>query len=637
MAAADSVSQAEVNRLLQPLGTPFLDGVEIENLRGFRRVSLSLADDLILLVGPNNSGKTSIFRILDWLLNGADEDVLGGTRELNAAEQQLLIPARNTRGGARRIVVRVRIRDGRRHARFYAENGIARLRFRVRNNRVLANVRPPTRSEPLDVEEAALQLLRELRESTYFRHVPASRDVASQRFRDTLTTALEARFSERAIHQARAGAPGEYREVKRALDSLRDVAERLAAPLWKQMQDELMPTLSRDASLTLAVEAPDLVQWMARHIELKLITGEHDPQSVYPIEVGSGLQSLMDLAMFRGEEIPPNMDPILAIEEPEAFLHPTAQRTLARRLAGDDSIKRLVSTHSPIFVEEASYANVVLVRDHVVYEPPDLLSADRVAINSALLTGQGAEMAFSRGVLLVEGEGDKLFFETLRRRLAPFDPTGSTDELSVVWVGANSRFGPWMRLLEGYALESVRPIEWLAVADGADSSQPIRQAMADARVPTPSNVSTALSSVATAVATGNEVLVIGRVRALNSLARRFGTRIALLPVDLEYSALINASPSTLRRMASRIGVNIANREALLRTIGSKAGQGPIANPLKGPWMRGVIAQELPMREISADVRDVLSRWLRLTLGDARRANDVLRAAGVRFPTGTPAR
>jgi dGTP triphosphohydrolase len=97
-----------------------------------------------------------------------------------------------------------------------------------------------------------------------------------------------------------------------------------------------------------------------------------------------------------------------------------------------------------------------------------------VVINTALLTGQGAEMAFSRGVLLVEREGDKLFFETLRRRIAPFDETGGADELSVVWVGSNARFGPWIRLLEGYTVDNVRPIEWLAVADALLSSGWVR-------------------------------------------------------------------------------------------------------------------------------------------------------------------
>jgi energy-coupling factor transporter ATP-binding protein EcfA2 len=215
-----ALTLAEARRQAQSPGCPLLRGVEIENLRGFRRARLDLTRDLILLVGPNNSGKTSIFRLLDWLLNAADEDVLTGRRELSLSEQQLLIPARNTRGGARRITLRVEMRDGRRHARFFVKDGLARLRFRVRGGRMFINIRPPTRSEPLETEPDALYLLRELRNATYFRHVPASRDVASTRFGATLTTALEARLSERAIHQARAGAPGEYREVKHAIATL---------------------------------------------------------------------------------------------------------------------------------------------------------------------------------------------------------------------------------------------------------------------------------------------------------------------------------------------------------------------------------------------------------------------------------
>jgi predicted ATP-dependent endonuclease of OLD family len=624
------ITKAEARRLSQPLGKPHLVGFEIENLRGFRQATLDLTPDLMLLVGPNNSGKTSIFRLLDWLLNAASEPTLRGDLSLTDEEQQLLIPARNTRGGARRLVLRVKIRDGRRSARFFAKDGIARLRFRVRSDRIYANVRPPRRSETLDAEDDALELLRELRDATYFRHVPASRDVASERFGKTLTTALEARLSERAVHQARAGAPSEYRQLKQALASLREVAETLAAPLWDDVRAELMPSLARDASFRLTVDAPDLVKWMARRMELKLVTGDHDPDAVFPIEVGSGLQSLLDLAMFRAEAIPKGVDPILAVEEPEAFLHPTAQRTLARRLIADDSLKLLISTHSSTFVEEASYDAVALVRNHVVFQPPRDPEPRRAEINSALLSGQGAEMVFSRGVLLVEGEGDKLFFETLRRRLASHDPTGSLDELSIVWVGSNTIFAPWIRLLEGYANDGLRALEWLAVADGADSASLISHAFRAAHVRFPDGIEQALQTVAQAAGANNQDGLVFQTRRFNQAARTNDFRATLLPIDLEYAALADASRATVLELNRRLGLDAQDKDELLRKLGSKTGAGPSANSLKAPWTRAAMAELLPLAELTTDVQEVLRRWFGMALPDAKNVNDVLKAAGVRI-------
>src|SRR5262245_32412707 len=131
---AEPIAEALAKRLLAPIGRPFLVGFEINNLRGFRSAAVDLSTDLVVLVGPNNSGKTSIFRLLDWLLNHASEDTLCGQAPLTESEQQLLVPARNTRGGARRLVLRVWIRDRRRHARFFVTGEVARLRFRLRNN-----------------------------------------------------------------------------------------------------------------------------------------------------------------------------------------------------------------------------------------------------------------------------------------------------------------------------------------------------------------------------------------------------------------------------------------------------------------------------------------------------------------------
>ena len=167
--------------------------MQVENLRGFRSAILDLDRPVSLLVGPNNSGKTSFLRLLDWTLNATDDVLLSGGRELRSDECDLLIPARDPRGGARRLVLLVRAADGRRRRRFNAPDGIiARLRFRIRNNRVYVNIRSPRRSEVLEHESDELELLSELRTRIHFQLIPAFRDVASPRFQETLTRAPEA-------------------------------------------------------------------------------------------------------------------------------------------------------------------------------------------------------------------------------------------------------------------------------------------------------------------------------------------------------------------------------------------------------------------------------------------------------------
>lgn len=161
------------------------------------------------------------------------------------------------------------------------------------------NIRTPTRSEPLGHEPDALALLEELREATQFKLIPAFRDARSSRFQETLIEALEAKLRERAVHQAQGGAPGEYRQVSRALSTIKEVADALVEPLWAEMQDGVLG-LARDGRLNLDAEAGDLVAWMASKIKFHLVTGEHDARSVAPVEVGSGLQSLLDLAVLRG-------------------------------------------------------------------------------------------------------------------------------------------------------------------------------------------------------------------------------------------------------------------------------------------------------------------------------------------------
>lgn len=602
-----------------------LVGIAVENLRGFRRAELTLDRDVTFLVGPNNSGKTSLLRLLDWVINGDILDLVTQGRELTLDEEQLLLPARETRGAARRLTLQIRIGDGRTARSFNARQGVASLRFRVIGRSVYVATSRPKKSEERKSEPNALRLLDALRGSMSLILIPAARSAESMRFEESLRNAIRERLAERALHSEQGGAPVEYRRVRSALQHLENIALTLVNPLWVDMREVVAPGLARDGRFSFEADPEALVDWIVSRILFTLGTGEHDEKGVSPIEVGSGLQSLLDVGLVHAMSAGASSRWLL-IEEPEAFLHPAAQRAVAGILRSYQGAKRVISTHSPVIAEESDYGEIVLVRNHKIYEPK-AVDAQRAAINTAYISGPGAEALFSRSVLLVEGAGDKALFEALRRRLAGVDPSGRVHELMVVDVGGKSRFGPWIELFRSYASrDGDLPVRWTVLADAIDASSSIAECFEKVGIALPSAVDAELKRIPKLFGDGD---VAGGIRAterLNVLARDSGLGLALAPVDLEYLVLGGVSDSACERLGEELGIGRTNRKALLKELGSKAVAGASSDGKK-PWMRSVIGRKIPRAEISDQLKGVLSIWLSGAIDD----ENVVRALLAKMP------
>jgi len=456
--------------------------IRIAGFRGLENIEVAL-EQTTILTGMNNTGKTSFLKALQLAL---------GNRQF-VTQDDFFIPRNSV---SEKIIIDLLIvpinDDGKRDEDFSEDWEILFTIDRIRNDDT-GNSFVPLRTiitfdaikNSYKTQQFILQNWPELKQdavnwfdidngnktSFYFDEVPffyidAQRDILEDiKLRSSYLGKMLSKieYSKEAIKEIEA----QIESLNEKAVSSSDILSNIETTL-KEL-DTAMDTRSEGIKITPFTKK-------IRDLNKSLTIYYTDQKEPFPMEYhGMGtrswsslltLKSFISLRSINAQKDQSVFFPILAIEEPEAHLHPNAQKKLYGQM---DAIagQKIISTHSPYIAAAAKLGQIRnFYKDNTVtcgrIEIDSLTPEDIRKINRQVINTRG-EIFFSKVIVFFEGETEEQALPIFAQN--HFNKTPAEMGLDFVGVGGHKSYLPFLRFAE--ALK----IPWFIFSDAENEPE----------------------------------------------------------------------------------------------------------------------------------------------------------------------
>lgn len=309
--------------------------------------------------------------------------------------------------------------------------------------------------------------------------IPAVRDLTEEIKIKTTTTF--GRLMNRAVREMAERDP-RFTEARTQLETVlsslnqrgsEDSSTNELARLEKNIEDELK---AWGVKVNIEVTPPEMEKLFELGTDIHLDDGVRTTAD----RKGHGLQRAMMFALLRSwaaalraqktsdgeEEVSPRKQSdsvIFAMEEPELFLHPHAQRRLSaslREIAETPQHQVFLCTHSTHFVDLAYYKEVAIISKEdatqgsrvrqcteEIFAGEEIDDRKKRFHMAEWINPDRGELFFARRVVFVEGETEKVIIPYLAEKMGTFDP-----DVSIIDCGAKHNLPLYISIAKAFQI-----------------------------------------------------------------------------------------------------------------------------------------------------------------------------------------